>query len=228
MCTCFQRSLCWIKCLERSSSPPRSWLPRAPWQKTGPNKQIRLCGDGAPPPPAARPCSPFGESPPPSAARPARCLREIRRHSRPPQALDRLWHTWARQPLQAHLQRLMYLWACWWHMRGWGGAQPKCLLQDSALLCLLQDSALLCLLQDSALLCLLQDSALLCLLLDSALLCQLQDIALLWPLLASSLLLLRWSRPALRRSRWSRPAPRCQSTPESLRCQSAPESLRVK
>ncbi len=64
---------------------------------------------------------------------------------------------------QAHLQRLMCLWACWWHMRGWGGAQPQCPLLASALLCLLQDSALL---------------------------------------------LLRWSCPALRRSRWSRPAPR--------------------
>ncbi len=40
-------------------------------------------------------------------------------------------------------------------------------------------------------------------------LCQLQDSALLWPLLASSLLLLRWSRPALHRSHWSRPAPCC-------------------
>ncbi len=98
--------------------------------------------------------------------------------------------TWARQPPQARLQRFMYLWACWWQMRGWGGAQPKCPL------------------------------------LDNALLCQLQDSALLWPLLASSLLLLRWSRPALHHSHWSRPAPRCQSAPKSLRCQSAPESLR--
>ncbi len=59
-----------------------------------------------------------GESSPPSAARSARCLQEIRRHSRPPQALDRSQLTQARQPPQALLQRLMCLWACWWHMRG--------------------------------------------------------------------------------------------------------------
>ncbi len=34
-----------------------------------------------------------GESPPPSAARPAGCLREIRHHSRPPQAPDHSWLT---------------------------------------------------------------------------------------------------------------------------------------
>ncbi len=56
-----------------------------------------------------------------------------------------------------------------------------------------------------------------CLLRDCALQCLLPDSALLWPLLASSLMLLRWSHPALRRSRWSRPAPRCQSAPETLR-----------
>ncbi len=45
---------------------------------------------------------------------------------------------------QAHLQRLMCPWACWWHTRGCVGAQPQSPLLASAPLCSLLASALQC------------------------------------------------------------------------------------
>ncbi len=116
VCTCSPAiSMFPNKVFKRSSTPPRSWHPRTSVTEYWTRKYSDLCAT------STRFCFPpffesfcflvllprqwtsagrgssllavRGESPPPSAARPAGCLREIRHHSRPPQAPDHSWLT---------------------------------------------------------------------------------------------------------------------------------------
>ncbi len=73
----------WTPCL----LVPDSLTPGSVWQNNRPNKQTRRCGDGAPPPPAARPCSPFAGNlrRRPRLVQPAVCGKSaaIRSHLKP-------------------------------------------------------------------------------------------------------------------------------------------------
>ncbi len=183
------------KVCKRSSTPLRSWHPRAPWQKTGPNKTsftemeiaarfIALAHRDLPFPEYSREfCGLAAATALDDATILSLFLHGANSH-RPldlPDTKGLCWREGILRCLESVLTRART-------SRPSSAATPSpprrilCLLQDSALLCLLQDGALLCLLQDGALLCLLQDGALLCLLQDSACLCLLQDSALLWPL----------------------------------------------